>query len=201
MTWGTGALNIDKSRVGGDAGRWPANIILDEHAAEALDEQSGVLQVGPKKVSFKNKPDMVYDGGWSEGEHRGYGDSGGASRFFYIAKASRAERDAGLEGMEVRKVESDFRQGGMANPRDTGNYAHRANHHPTVKPLKLMRYLVLLVTPPGGIVLDPFMGSGSTGCAVVQEDMQFIGIDLNPEYVEIAEKRIAYWKEQNPLNI
>jgi site-specific DNA-methyltransferase (adenine-specific) len=77
----------------------------------------------------------------------------------------------------------------------------RANHHPTVKPIKLMRYLVRLVTPPGGIVLDPFMGSGSTGCAVVQEGMQFIGIDLNPEYVEIAEKRIAHWKEQNPLNI
>lgn len=182
-------------------GRWPANVILDEHAAEALDEQSGysVSKSGGKSGSNANP--MSWHESNVDRPRVGHTDSGGASRFFYIAKASRAEREAGLEGMEVRKVESDFRQGGMANPRDTGNYAHRANHHPTVKPLKLMRYLVRLVTPPGGIVLDPFMGSGSTGCAVVQEGMQFIGIDLNPEYVEIAEKRIAYWKEQNPLNI
>ncbi len=133
------------------------------------------------------------------------GERHGASRFFYVAKASRAEREAGLDGMEVRKVESDFRQGGMANPRNTGNYAHRANHHPTVKPITLMRYLVRLVTPPGGTVLDPFMGSGSTGCAAMLEAMQFIGIELSAEYLEIARKRIEFHeytvREKNPLGL
>jgi DNA modification methylase len=179
LTWGTGALNIDGCRVGGDAGRWPANVILDEHAAEALDEQSGVLNVGPKKVAFKNKPDMVYDGGWSEGEHRGYGDKGGASRFFYIAKASRAEREAGLNAPA----------------------GERANIHPTLKPIALMRHLVRLVTPKGGVVLDPFMGSGSTGCAAMMEGMRFVGIDITAEYVDIAERRIQHWLNQNPMEL
>jgi site-specific DNA-methyltransferase (adenine-specific) len=123
------------------------------------------------------------------------------TRFLYVAKASRAEREAGLDGLEVRKVESDFRQGGMANPRDTGNYAHRANHHPTVKPITLMRHLVRLVTPKGGTVLDPFMGSGSTGCAAMLEGMRFVGIDITAEYVDIAERRIQHWLNQNPMEL
>jgi site-specific DNA-methyltransferase (adenine-specific) len=181
-------------------GRWPANVILDEHAAEALDAQSGhsVSKATPRHngefKSFSKGKDCAHT-------THGHTDSGGASRFFYIAKASRAEREAGLEGMEMRKVESDFRQGGMANPRDTGNYAHRANHHPTVKPIALMRHLVRLVTPKGGTVLDPFMGSGSTGCAAMLEGMRFVGIDITAEYVDIAERRIQYWMNQNPMEL
>jgi site-specific DNA-methyltransferase (adenine-specific) len=210
MTWGVGGLNIDGTRIGTEevveenstysihgywqnakggvprhngngtahtAGRWPANVILDEDAAKALDMQSGVLNVGPKKVAFKNKPEMVYDGGWSEGEHRGYGDKGGASRFFYTAKASKAEREAGLDAP----------------------IGERANIHTTVKPLSLMRYLVRLVTPKGGKVLDPFMGSGSTGCASILEGFDFVGIDITPEYVAIAQKRIDHYAVTSPL--
>jgi DNA modification methylase len=171
MTWGCGALNIDGCRISGapwhrhdngigdsgmwagkgqqhyaeqhPSGRWPANVIFDEDAAKALDEQSG-----------------------------------GASRFFYVAKASKAEREAGLD--------SD---------------GDRANHHPTVKPIELMRYLVRLVTPNGGTVLDPFMGSGSTGCAAMLEGMDFIGIDITPEYVEIARRRILHHANQNPMGL
>ena len=84
----------------------------------------------------------------------------------------------------------------------------RANHHPTVKPLQLMQYMIRLITPPGGTVLDPFMGSGSTGAACMLEGVQFVGIDITPEYIDIAEKRISYWRQRAftplidaPLNV
>lgn len=93
----------------------------------------------------------------------------GASRFFYAAKASRAEREAGLEG-----------------------HGTRANTHPTVKPIELMRYLVRLITPPGASVIDPFMGSGSTGCAAMLEGARFVGIEREAEYMNIARARIAH---------
>ena len=80
---------------------------------------------------------------------------------------------------------------GGDNPRNRSNTA-RVNHHPTVKPIALMQYLVRMVTPPGGVILDPFMGSGSTGCAAVREGFNFIGIDIIPEYVSLSEKRIAH---------
>ena len=122
----------------------------------------------------------------------GVTDTGGASRFFYVAKASRAERNAGLEGS------SNGKQGNRpGSPDPAGKFPdhdHRergANHHPTVKPLALMRYLVRLTsTPTGGIVLDPFMGSGTTGVACMMEGRQFIGIELDPNYLEIARRRI-----------
>jgi site-specific DNA-methyltransferase (adenine-specific) len=184
--WGTGGLNIDGCRVGDEVlseqkagqrnifafnrhnittpqrvGRWPANVILDEEAAAALEAQSGV---------------------------------GGASRFFYTAKASRSEREAGLDGVEAKKVliYSEKAQGPL--PQQTPSIpSQRANHHPTVKPIALMRYMIRLVVPRGAVVLDPFMGSGSTGCAAMVEGMQFIGIDITPEYVDIARRRLAWW--------
>jgi DNA modification methylase len=184
--WGVGGLNIDGCRVAyegkaptgsgnesnvvvyghykGTGGnetspldRWPANVILDEEAAAALDAQSGV---------------------------------GGASRFFYTAKASRSEREAGLDGVEVKQA------GGMQGRQDgslAGTPVQRANHHPTVKPIALMRYMIRLVAPRGAVVLDPFMGSGSTGCAAMVEGMKFVGIDITPEYVDIARRRLAWW--------
>jgi len=117
-------------------------------------------------------------------------DRGGASRFFYRAKASRAERNAGLEGMAPEKV-NDGRQTPIDNPYQRGE-TPRQNTHPTVKPLALMRYLVRLTrTPTGGVVLDPFMGSGTTGMACVLEDRDFVGIEIDPDYTEIARRRIA----------
>ncbi len=170
-------------------GRWPANVLLDEVAAEMLDEPSGIREGGhnPKrKVDAKSN---------FTGDHY-YGDDfrdkpGGASRFFYVAKASKRERNAGLEG-EIKE-----KQGARPNSADsTGKFPdhdHRptgGNNHPTVKPIKLMEYLIKLITPPGGIVLDPFMGSGSTGVAAKRLGFEFIGIEMNEEYVEIANKRI-----------
>ena len=116
----------------------------------------------------------------------GFGDTGGASRFFYCAKASRGERNAGLEGFEERTQDGGDDTRGRPLPINR-------NVHPTVKPIALMRWLCRLVTPPGGTVLDPFAGSGSTGCAAVLEGFDFIGIEREAEYVEIARARIAHW--------
>ena len=127
---------------------------------------------------------------------RGYTDTGGASRFFYVAKASAAERDAGLEDMEAK---SNMRVNAPRVNEEQKTNTHRQNHHPTVKPVELMRYIVRMVTPPGGVVLDPFMGSGSTGCGAIIEGFDFVGIDITPEYVEIAERRIAYHGRQPRL--
>ena len=117
------------------------------------------------------------------------------SRFFYTAKASRREREAGLEGMEERPRVNQIDQLGPGSP----GHAYRPtviNHHPTVKPIALMRWLCRLVTPPNGIVLDPFTGSGTTGCAAVLEGFRFVGCEKEAEYVAIAEKRIAHWANQ-----
>lgn len=163
-------------------GRWPANVILDEDAALTLDKQSGVTKsnVGNRGLQHSGRHGGIADGGNLKAgtdSIRGHSDSGGASRFFYIAKASKSEREAGLDA-------------------PTGQ---RANIHTTVKPIALMRYLVRLVTPKGGKVLDPFMGSGSTGCAAVLEGFDFVGIDITPEYVAIAQKRIDHYAVTSPL--
>lgn len=190
------------------AGRWPANLILDPQAGKLLDEQSGVTRPGhiPRTI---NTPGWFSgtQGNTSEFPNNGFGDSGGASRFFYCAKASRRERNGGLDGMEeVNGSEKTGRVEGSAglagkpelrgqtvNPYSNGSTS--TNHHPTVKPIALMRYLCKLITPPGGTILDPFAGSGTTLCAAVLEGFNYIGCELDPEYIEIAERRIAYFKE------
>ena len=219
MTWGVGALNVDGTRVDSSdaqwthhgtadsgmwgkkriyqenitAGRWPANVILDEDAAKALDMQSGERKSGGGNKGGRN--DTAFFGSGSNYNANYEASTGGASRFFYTAKASKAEREAGLyyEEWQVAGITtSEVINKGSGFPQ-------RANHHPTVKPLSLMRYLVRLVTPPGGTVLDPFMGSGSTGCAAVMEQFHFIGIDITPEYVAIAQKRIDHYAVTSPL--
>jgi hypothetical protein len=196
LTHGTGAINVDGCRVGmcdadreaissaswdcrrlernalsayGDdgtvkpmvahpSGRWPANLIHD-----GSDEVVGLFPQttsGKPGGSLRQAKGMVLQGGGNGTELTGYADSGSAARFFYCAKASKADRG------------SD-------------------NKHPTVKPTDLMRYLCRLVTPPGGVVLDPFTGSGSTGKAAILEGFRFIGIEREAEYVEIAKARIA----------
>jgi site-specific DNA-methyltransferase (adenine-specific) len=127
-----------------------------------------------------------------------YADSGSASRFFYCAKASRADREEGCEQLPTRSgAEATDRQEGTAglnSPRAGASRTAEAvrNHHPTVKPTELMRYLIRLITPPGGTVLDPFMGSGSTGKAAMLEGATFRGCDLDPAYLTIAEARILF---------
>jgi len=191
---GTGALNIDGCRVGDivqdtskngrsadkhkntvyksglkedfegeiTVGRWPANVIFDEEAAETLEE----------------------------------------SRFFYCAKANKQEREAGLDALETKLFgQSGGAQAALGREEDEydkdsvglNTIKKRKNNHPTVKPVDLMRYLCRLITPPEGIVLDPFMGSGTTGIAACLEGFNFVGIELNEDYLEIARHRIAHW--------
>ena len=122
---------------------------------------------------------------------------GEQSRFFYTAKASKADRDEGCEGPIVKDV---HRYGaGLGEGIDPNAPARNRNHHPTVKPTDLMRWLVRLVTPPGGMVLDPFMGSGSTGKAARLEGFRFVGIEREAEYHEIAKRRIMAELNRFPL--
>lgn len=180
-------------------GRFPANLILDELAAAALDEQSGTLNSGawPKRRSG-----MGFSGGsGTESDARRETNVGGASRFFYCAKVSPSERDAGLEDAPDRIIarsggaQKALREGNVVDEGPTFNAAKRVkNNHPTVKPVKLMRYLCKLITRPNGLVLDPFAGSGSTGVAAIQEGFRFVGIEREAEYWAIAEMRmISVW--------
>jgi len=193
LKWGCGGLNIEGCRIGTDpisahgggqprdriygggegfpalergsnphTGRWPANLLLDEAAADLLDQQSGTLKSGAnpaRRGSAKFKTCYgEFKGQESCTVHRG-ANSGGASRFFYCSKAPKNERCGSL--------------------------------HPTVKPLDLMRYLCRLVTPPGGLILDPFLGSGTTAVAAVHEGFHYLGFEINPTYCADAERRIA----------
>lgn len=200
LKWGCGGINIDGSRISSNGdhkrpfqptnhdrdrygkqssfmptnadGRFPANLVLSHNfdckdtcsegcAVKALDEQSGVLHAsGNKKISAAGRTEKSMFGiGSVDGRASDYKDAGGASRFFYVAKASKADR-----GEE--------------------------NGHPTVKSTKLMTYLCRLVTPPNGTILDPFMGSGSTGKAAINLGFKFIGIEKEKEYFEIAKRRL-----------
>jgi len=172
------------------AGRFPANLILDEESGKLLDEQSGILKTGAAKP-FVGEVKESASIGKKRSMLKGHSSNeGGASRFFYCAKASKKEREAGLGAMPSKKV-SDGRTKTNNSPR-LRDATERKNTHPTVKPISLMQWLVRLITPPGGIVLDPFTGSGSTGCAAMKEGFDFIGCDLSAEYVEIANKRIEH---------
>jgi len=148
------------------AGRWPSNLLHD-----GSDE---VLELFPNTKAGKwnrTKGARHFNNNGEETDYREWKtliDSGSAARFFYCAKASKADRDEG-------------------------------NHHPTVKPTALMRYLCRLITPPGGIILDPFCGSGSTGKAATLEGFEFIGIDTDADYLAIAEARIAAVTRQEAL--
>jgi site-specific DNA-methyltransferase (adenine-specific) len=185
---------------GSEHGRWPANVALDEEAAALLDAMSGNVKAGGTLSG--NEPSKPFDGpdiyGVMDGrrEWESYADRGGASRFFYTAKTSRAEREFGLDDLEPAR-RSDGREKDIENPRLRTNA--RRNDHPTVKPVDLMRWLCRLITPPGGIILDPFLGSGSTGMAALDEGFRFIGIDLEERYLEIARRRIARRHVIEPL--
>jgi len=213
LTYGTGGLNIDGTRVAGEPipinkleewsgfgqkiepdyeqtmntqGRWPANVIHD-----GSDEVVELFPDTAKGTARTGKPGgSTFGGGAMSEEVIGtwYGDSGSAVRFFYCAKASKKDRNEGLDGFE------EVVAGGMQGRRDgsMGSITMNKNHHPTVKPTDLMRYLCRLVTPPSGIVLDPFMGSGSTGKAAIYEGFNFVGIEMTDEYIPIAKARIEF---------
>ena len=186
-----------KSTIGGSLkGRFPANIILDEEAAKLLDKQTGTLKSGDNCKRTKEGRFLEHGGlGKEEDIQITYGDKGGVSRFFYCAKASKAERNKGCEKLE--KKQKIFNGQSNNSSKDLKDVEERfttkpcQNYHPTVKPLKLMEYLCILTkTPIGGIVLDPFMGSGTTGMACKKTGRKFIGIELSEEYMKIAVARI-----------
>lgn len=212
---GTGGLNIDGCRIAHNEecrqagrrkavlelkpeGRWPANVALDEEAARLLDEQTGALVSGSRAAGQYGKSgDRVFGQFEKVAQGAIRGSTGGASRFFYVAKASRSEREAGLEAAGISEQVAQSGMAGAMPTDDQGRERDRfrvtaRNTHPTVKPVGLMRWLVRLITPPGGVVLDPFAGSGTTGVATYLESRRFIGAEINAEYVEIAKARIAH---------
>jgi len=174
-------------------GRFPANIILDEEAGKILDEQTEG-KVGNGHWS-KTKVTGFGEFGNGKSEYFGVGEKdkekGGASRFFYCAKASKSERNLGCEELD-EVIRNDGRDESLASgdmPQNRSNNPKK-NHHPTVKPVKLMQYLVKLVTPKGAVCLDPFFGSGTTGIACIKEGMNYIGIERDADYIKIANARI-----------
>jgi site-specific DNA-methyltransferase (adenine-specific) len=217
-------LNIDGSRIGnetisvhnaptgsfagGDAdrgsdtssykthtGRWPANIILDEYTAGLLDEQSGDSVSKPFIGDGKKHLSRSMSGGAKSFSGSTHNDSGGASRFFYVAKASKKDRNEGLRDLpDAVLTGRDEGQDAMQNAYKPRSKVTK-NFHPTVKPTALMEYLVKLVTPPGGTVLDPFTGSGSTGKAALLNGFKFIGIELTADYLPIIEGRLKHAAE------
>jgi site-specific DNA-methyltransferase (adenine-specific) len=198
---GSAGFNMDSAKVEnkGITGRFPANLIHDgsEEVVRLFPESMGMSGGGKHKATY-NKDGVIAGGGHDGNDSHIRGDSGSAARFFYCAKASKSDRNEGLDDFEEVKTNKMGSFGSQENfdcrdganrVGDKGSSTQR-NHHPTVKPTKLMQYLVKLVTPKGGKVLDPFMGSGSTGKACMLEGFDFIGIDLDPEYCKIAEARI-----------
>jgi site-specific DNA-methyltransferase (adenine-specific) len=202
MQHGTGALNIDGSRVG----------TTDSFGGEAKGTSgfaAGYENDGWVAGSTQGRwpANVIHDG--SDEVVDGFPDNGSAARFFYCAKANKRDRNEGLDGFAGKEI------GGKGNglartcatcgasvldgcqcPDRTFTNPTRANHHPTVKPVDLMRYLVKLITPPGGVVLDPFMGSGSTGKGAVIEGFNFVGIEQDADYLDIARARIQWAGKQ-----
>jgi len=180
-------------------GRFPANLIHD-----GSDEVVGLFpnsksSSAKKSVIHSDGGGDIYGGGkgmagnWSDDNT--YIDSGSASRFFYCAKSSKSERNKGCEELEKKQYSHDGRKKEIENAFQR-NKSVATNNHPTVKPISLMRYLCRLVTPKGGTVLDPFMGSGTTGIGAKLEGFDFIGIEREAEYIKIAEARINAWEKE-----
>ncbi len=187
-------------------GRYPSNVMHDGSDV--------VKDIFPKttstKISRERKAGSEFgqNSGWNKHNNRdsglmpAYGDDGSASRYFYCPKVSKEERNRGLDSFETKKMGMSGGAQSKGDGYDKGQgiglnrVIERKNTHPTVKPQELMKYLCRLVTPKGGVVLDPFMGSGSTGMAAKDEGFDFIGIEKEQEYFEIAETRI---KVSSPL--
>lgn len=182
-------------------GRWPANLIHD--GSEEVESLFPYSKGGGKRNSSNNKksPDnmLLYTPKEAIYDNNTYGDVGSASRFFYCAKASKKDRNDGLDDFEVKNkvfngqntqaTIDGYKEGSVEDKFTT---QPSPNNHPTVKPTDLMAYLVRLVTPPNGTVLDPFNGSGSTGKACMREGFKYIGIDLSKEYLDISKARIEH---------
>lgn len=180
-------------------GRFPANIILDEEAGKILDEQApqtgAIAKVKSGQKSWGGEIYHKFETSGDDGKtFYDNGERKGASRFFYCAKASKSERNLGCENMPLQHYLKENKMGGerdtmltgSGNPRD----CRKRNNHPTVKPIKLMEYLIKLVSKEGAVVLDPFLGSGTTLIACKNLNRKGIGIEREEDYIKIAEARI-----------
>jgi DNA modification methylase len=177
---GTGALNVDGCRVGaGDCLGRPYGGGNDIYGKFKMPKGT---RTGDE-IQGRWPANLIHDGSEEVVELLG-----SAARFFYCAKSSKADRDEGCDGLEAK---NNMRVNGPRENEEAKHATLRANHHPTVKPTDLMRYLCRLVTQPGGVVLDPFTGSGSTGKAAMLEGFRFVGIEREAEYVAIAQARIG----------
>jgi site-specific DNA-methyltransferase (adenine-specific) len=202
---GTGALNIDGSRIGTGTGEIKTVNYPDIRGNNYNNAEGSVEYV--VKDQGRWPANVIHDG--SDEVVDGFPDNGSAARFFYCAKANKRDRNEGLDGFAGKEI------GGKGNglartcatcgasvldgcqcPDRTFTNPTRANHHPTVKPVDLMRYLVKLITPPKGVVLDPFMGSGSTGKGAVIEGFNFVGIEQDADYLDMARARIQWAGKQ-----
>lgn len=168
---------------------------VEDCPIKILDQQSGESKSSQSMRGEGGGGNKVQQLNYRENSLRGHTDKGGASRFFYIAKASKSERNKGLEGMPLGEPPQTARSK-PAEGRNNALGEERANFHPTVKPIKLMQYLVRLVTPPNGIVLDPFCGSGTTGIACKLEGFEFVGLEQDAEYCKIAQARMDNYVEE-----
>jgi len=198
LKWGVSGLNIDGGRIGTDNTQSKCSMT-------AMGQNTGWNKHNNREVMGGSNcgrfpSNVIFDE--EVAEMLDEQTEGKPSRFFYCAKASKAERNSGCNGLPLKPGGSTVK----GYVRDLENRIDRnkpvANHHPTVKPLKLMEYLCTLTkTPTGGIVLDPFMGSGTTGCACVNTNRQFIGIERERDYCEIAKQRIEQYRQQLKLAI
>jgi len=208
-------------------GRFPANVILDEEAGKILDEQSGIKQSQKRKPEYNKPTEHTNTYTPKASDYRDdntYSDKGGASRFFYVPKVSKKERNAGMDikvgifNQRPRREDGtiiykethpeEWKEAMNKLPRKdkTSKAAaeeklqgEKGNTHPTVKPINLLTYLVRLVTPKNGVVMDCFMGSGSTGISAQLEGFKFIGMEMDEDYFNIAETRINAYEEYREL--
>lgn len=168
-----------------ELGRWPANFIIDDSDEVKKEfEKYGTTRRDKDNNLAKKSNEGIFLSEEIRGEDFNYGHEISLSRFFYCAKASKSDRNAGLEFFDTKYA---GRHAGTKNQE-----SYQKNNHPTVKPTNLMRYLCRLVTPPGGLVFDPFAGSGSTGKACIIEGFKFVGCEINSDYADIANGRILH---------
>lgn len=198
---GTGALNIDGCRVSGSDTTTRSNVASSSYMTGTIGLPQPQQEPYTTGSPLGRWPaNLIHDG---SGEvlalFPGTASGESAARYFYCAKASKRDRDEGLEAFReaAGHERAERKEGSAGASAYAGTRSPARNTHPTVKPTQLMRYLCRLVTPPGGVVLDPFCGSGSTGKAAVLEGFQFVGLELDPAYVEIAEARCE-WAASNP---
>ncbi len=192
--YGTGAMNIDGTRIDMGDEYDPDKVQRQQHSAGAIDGAFGAASLVGKEIPTYNAK-----GRWPANVIANENMNEEWAKYFFTPKASRTERNAGLTALEWKHT--DFGGGGKPgagfNEVTHGKApAHAPNNHPTVKPLALMRYLVRLITPPGGTVLEPFAGSGTTLMAAVMEGCNAIGCEITDEYIEIIERRVRWARDQ-----